>query len=61
MEQNSTARKAIVVGAGPVGCLCAISLAKQGWRVEIYEGRPGKSKHSVDISANSEGRPMEQT
>ena len=36
-----SARKAIVVGAGPVGCLAAISLAKMGWTVEIYEGRPG--------------------
>lgn len=34
-------RKAVVVGAGPVGCLSAISLAKMGWTVEIYEGRPG--------------------
>ncbi|PCH38088.1 FAD/NAD(P)-binding domain-containing protein [Wolfiporia cocos MD-104 SS10] len=33
-------RKAIIVGAGPVGCLSAISLAKMGWAVEIYEGRP---------------------
>ncbi|KZT11222.1 FAD/NAD(P)-binding domain-containing protein [Laetiporus sulphureus 93-53] len=33
-------RKAVVVGAGPVGCLAAISLAKMGWMVEVYEGRP---------------------
>lgn len=34
-------RKAVVVGAGPVGCLAAMSLAKMGWSVDIYEGRPG--------------------
>lgn len=35
-------RTAIVVGAGPVGCLAAISLAKLGWNVVVYEARPGK-------------------
>ena len=35
------ARKLVVVGAGPVGCLAAVALAKMGWSVEIYEARPG--------------------
>lgn len=30
----------MIVGAGPVGCLAALALAKHGWNVEIYEGRP---------------------
>ena len=34
-------RKLVIVGAGPVGCLAAIALAKMGWSVEIYEARPG--------------------
>lgn len=34
-------RKAIIVGAGPVGCLAAIALANKGWSVEVYEGRAG--------------------
>lgn len=34
-------RKAIVVGAGPVGCLAALALTRHGWNVEVYEGRPG--------------------
>jgi 2-polyprenyl-6-methoxyphenol hydroxylase-like FAD-dependent oxidoreductase len=34
-------RKLVIVGAGPVGCLAAISFAKMGWSVEIYEARPG--------------------
>lgn len=34
-------RKAVVVGAGPVGCLTAIALANKGWSVEVYEGRAG--------------------
>ncbi|TFK42673.1 FAD/NAD(P)-binding domain-containing protein [Crucibulum laeve] len=33
-------RKAVVVGAGPVGCLAALALGKRGWSVDIYEGRP---------------------
>ncbi|KAG5653965.1 hypothetical protein H0H81_008833 [Sphagnurus paluster] len=37
---SSTPRKVVVVGAGPVGCLAAMAFAKQGWRVDIYEGRP---------------------
>lgn len=41
MAEHRKVRKAVVVGAGPVGCLSAIALAKQGWHVEIYEGRPG--------------------
>ncbi|KIP09635.1 hypothetical protein PHLGIDRAFT_102657 [Phlebiopsis gigantea 11061_1 CR5-6] len=40
MAEHRKVRKAVVVGAGPVGCLSAIALAKQGWHVEIYEGRP---------------------
>lgn len=34
-------RKAVIVGAGPVGCLAAIALANKGWFVEVYEGRAG--------------------
>ncbi|KAG6854622.1 hypothetical protein C0991_004224 [Blastosporella zonata] len=33
-------RKVVVVGAGPVGCLAAISFAKKGWKVDLFEGRP---------------------
>jgi len=44
-------RKAVVVGAGPVGCLCAMSLAKQGWVVEIYEGRPDMRLPEVKAAA----------
>ncbi|KAM6500602.1 FAD/NAD(P)-binding domain containing protein [Amanita muscaria] len=33
-------RTAIVVGAGPVGCLAALALAKRGWLVQVYEARP---------------------
>ncbi|KAG6903206.1 hypothetical protein C0995_002749 [Termitomyces sp. Mi166 len=36
----STPRKVVVVGAGPVGCLAAMAFAKQGWEVEVFEGRP---------------------
>ncbi|KIK08716.1 hypothetical protein K443DRAFT_84347 [Laccaria amethystina LaAM-08-1] len=36
----TTVRYAVVVGAGPVGCLAALALAKRGWRVDLFEGRP---------------------
>lgn len=34
-------RKAVIVGAGPVGCLAAIAFGKKGWSVEVYEARAG--------------------
>jgi kynurenine 3-monooxygenase len=43
-------KKAVVVGAGPAGCLAALALAKRGWLVEVYEGRPGES--SSDALSN---------
>ncbi|KAK7055000.1 kynurenine 3-monooxygenase, mitochondrial precursor [Paramarasmius palmivorus] len=39
--QSSRRKRAVVVGAGPVGCLAAIMLARRGWKVSLYEGRPG--------------------
>lgn len=43
MSEKGTRKKAVIVGGGPVGCLAALSLAKMGWEVEVYEGRPGKN------------------
>ncbi|KAF7337739.1 FAD/NAD(P)-binding domain-containing protein [Mycena sanguinolenta] len=37
----SSAPKAVIVGAGPVGCLSAIALANLGWHVTVYERRSG--------------------
>jgi kynurenine 3-monooxygenase len=34
-------RKALIVGAGPVGALTALSLHRRGWEVEIWESRDG--------------------
>ncbi|KAF8610136.1 FAD/NAD-binding domain-containing protein [Ceratobasidium sp. AG-I] len=57
-------RKLVVVGAGPVGCLCALAFAKQGWEVDIFEGRPDmrdpevKSKlslRSINLAISSRG------
>jgi ribulose 1,5-bisphosphate synthetase/thiazole synthase len=44
---TSHQKKAIVAGAGPVGCLTALSLAKKGWIVELWEGRPGECVQST--------------
>nr|GAT47228.1 kynurenine 3-monooxygenase [Mycena chlorophos] len=33
-------KTAVVVGGGPVGCLAALSLARRGWKVDVYEARP---------------------
>lgn len=45
----SRQRKALVVGAGPVGALTALSLHRRGWEVEIWESREGES-HRVVLS-----------
>lgn len=39
--------RAAVVGAGPVGCLSALSLAARGFDVEMYDRRPDPRQHQV--------------
>jgi len=46
-------RRAVVVGAGPVGCLAAIALANKGWSVEVYEGRAGAACFSSAVTPSS--------
>jgi 2-polyprenyl-6-methoxyphenol hydroxylase-like FAD-dependent oxidoreductase len=45
----SVLRKAVIVGAGPVGCLAAVSLAGMGWDVVMFESRPGGSTHAQTV------------
>lgn len=40
---QSRARKVLIVGAGPVGALTALSLHRRGWEVEVWETRDGQS------------------
>ncbi len=42
-----TGRTFTVVGGGPVGSLLAISLARHGYKVGLYEGRPDSRKTSI--------------
>lgn len=44
-DPTPVSRKAVVIGAGPVGCLAALALAKRGFSVELYEGRPGELRN----------------
>src|SRR5919206_2709096 len=39
----------VIVGAGPVGSLLALTLARQGYRIDVYERRPDMRR--VEISA----------
>lgn len=43
-SSNNQQRQAVVgiVGGGLVGALNAIYFAQRGWKVELYELRPGK-------------------
>ncbi|KAJ7205263.1 FAD/NAD-binding domain-containing protein [Mycena pura] len=51
------ALKAVVVGAGPVGCLTAMSLVQLGWHVTLYERRPDLRSNS--LHTNSEEHPRQ--
>lgn len=51
-------RKAVIVGAGPVGCLAAIALANKGWSVEVYEGRAGAAWFSSTVALSSAHLPF---
>ncbi|THH33877.1 hypothetical protein EUX98_g231 [Antrodiella citrinella] len=57
-------RKAIIIGGGPVGCLCAIALSNMSWEVEIYEARPDMrlpsskgtaQQRSINLAISSRG------
>ncbi|KAI0065451.1 FAD/NAD(P)-binding domain-containing protein, partial [Artomyces pyxidatus] len=64
MSTKTSPRRAVVVGAGPVGCLAAMSLAKMGWRVDVYEFRPdmrlpaskaAAQQRSINLAISSRG------
>ncbi|KAI9510863.1 FAD/NAD-P-binding domain-containing protein [Russula earlei] len=64
LDTPTMTRKLIVVGAGPVGCLAAMSFAKMGWSVEIYEARPdmrlpssraAAQQRSINLAISSRG------
>ncbi|KAG9028779.1 kynurenine 3-monooxygenase, mitochondrial precursor [Tulasnella sp. JGI-2019a] len=64
LTHTSPKRRAIVVGAGPVGCLAALSLANAAWDVELYEGRADIrlasskttiSQRSINLAISSRG------
>ena len=56
-----SAKTITVVGGGPVGTLLAISLARHGYRVGIYEGRPDSRQtdiyqgRSINIALSDRG------
>lgn len=51
---SSAGRRAVVVGAGPVGCLAAQILSRHGYSVSVYEKRP----HFVERGIAEEGRTI---
>ncbi|WWD09231.1 kynurenine 3-monooxygenase [Kwoniella europaea PYCC6329] len=56
-------RKALIIGAGPVGALTALSLHRRGWEVEVWESRDdprGKDAapsnlRSINLAISSRG------
>jgi kynurenine 3-monooxygenase len=64
MNEHDRRRKAVIVGAGPVGCLAALALAQLGWVVDIYERRSdlrlpsskaSLAQRSVNLAISSRG------
>src|SRR3954467_6862839 len=47
-EARKPDEKVAIIGAGLVGSLLAIFLAKRGFRVELFERRPDMRKETVD-------------
>ncbi len=47
-SQKNENKNVIIVGAGLVGSLLAILLAKRGWNVNVFEKRPDLRKQQVD-------------
>jgi kynurenine 3-monooxygenase len=49
VEKNKTVskEKITIAGAGPVGALLAVILARQGYPVELYESRPDSRTHNI--------------
>lgn len=41
---------AVIVGAGPAGCVAAASFAKRGWHVHVYERGEGPEWALADSS-----------
>lgn len=57
-------RTAVVVGAGPVGCLAALALRNAGWTVTVYDARPDMrlpenksqlSQRSINLAISARG------
>lgn len=53
-EGSPAARQAVVVGAGPVGCVAAQILIRNGYAVTVYEKRP----HFIERGIGGEGRTI---
>ncbi|MBI3555042.1 MAG: FAD-dependent monooxygenase, partial [Deltaproteobacteria bacterium] len=47
LTPESAGRKINLVGAGPVGSLLAIYLARRGFQVEMFEGRPDMRRENI--------------
>ena len=53
-------KKVIIVGAGLVGSLWAVYMAKAGYKVPIYERRPDIRKAEISAGKSINLQDMEQ-
>lgn len=56
MGSGERKRRVLVIGAGPVGSLTALSFHKQGWEVEVWDTRDGELLCGLWYVGNAEWR-----
>jgi kynurenine 3-monooxygenase len=49
----ASSKPILIVGAGLAGCLMALELARLGYRVVVYEKRPVKDDHPIQLQRHS--------
>lgn len=47
MNKEEKGARVAIIGGGPVGCVAAIHFARRGWKVDVFEQRPGNDSPSV--------------
>lgn len=58
MTKGHKTRSVAIVGAGPVGALMAVYFANRGWKVHVYETRPGTEQSYFFPQKHSPTPPM---
>ena len=58
MEKSSSRGRVLIVGAGPVGMIAALSLNKRGIPVTVIEQEPGPVRDQRAASLHPPAKPL---